>query len=508
LNNGDPGANYTASGLATHSLMSYKHASGAIVFGAGTTRWSWGLDATHDAGDIPSGDPAPTTDLNIQQATVNLLADMGLQPQTLAGNLVPSSPSTDTVPPVTSITRPAAKASLTQNTAVQITGTAVDAAGQVCGVEVSVDGGTTWRPAQPMGGTQGFSTWAFTWTPTTTGSATIMARGVDDSLNQESPVSTSVTVVAGGAAQSLWPNNPTPSIVTVNDPNAVELGVNFQSSQAGGVLGIRFYKGPQNTGTHVGSLWDSGGNLLGQVTFSGETASGWQQMSFATPINISANTTYIASYHNNGFYSADQNYFATAYISGTLTALASSNSGGNGVYLYGAGGFPTNTYNASNYWVDVVFQAAQSLWPNNPTPSIVTVNDPNAVELGVNFQSSQAGGILGIRFYKGPQNTGTHVGSLWDSGGNLLGQVTFSGETASGWQQMNFATPINISANTTYIASYHTNGFYSADQNYFATAYISGTLTARASSNSGGNGVYLYGAGGFPTNTYDASNYW
>jgi hypothetical protein len=125
LNNGDPGANYTASGLATHSLMSYKHASGAIVFGAGTTRWSWGLDATHDAGDIPSGDPAPTTDLNIQQATVNLLADMGLQPQTLAGNLVPSSPSTDTVPPVTSITRPAAKASLTQNTAVQITGTAV-----------------------------------------------------------------------------------------------------------------------------------------------------------------------------------------------------------------------------------------------------------------------------------------------------------------------------------------------------------------------------------------------
>jgi Domain of unknown function (DUF4082) len=100
-----------------------------------------------------------------------------------------------------------------------------------------------------MGGTQGFSTWAFTWTLTTTGSATIMARGVDDSLNQESPVSTSVTVVAGGAAQSLWPNNPTPSIVTVNDPNAVELGVNFQSSQAGGVLGIRFYKGPQNRRT-------------------------------------------------------------------------------------------------------------------------------------------------------------------------------------------------------------------------------------------------------------------
>ena len=31
-------------------------------------------------------------------------------------------------------------------------------------------------------------------------------------------------------------------------------------------------------------------------------------------------------------------------------------SGGNGVYAYGASStFPTNTYNATNYWVDVVF---------------------------------------------------------------------------------------------------------------------------------------------------------
>ena len=78
-NDGDPGVNFT-SGPATHSLMFYKHASGALVFGAGTTRWSWGLDATHDAGDITGA--APTTDVNIQQATVNLLGDMGVVPAT------------------------------------------------------------------------------------------------------------------------------------------------------------------------------------------------------------------------------------------------------------------------------------------------------------------------------------------------------------------------------------------------------------------------------------------
>jgi hypothetical protein len=37
-----------------------------------------------------------------------------------------------------------------------------------------------------------------------------------------------------------------------------------------------------------------------------------------------------------------------------LTAPAS---GGNGVYVYGSGGFPTISYNANNYWVDVVFVA-------------------------------------------------------------------------------------------------------------------------------------------------------
>ena len=35
---------------------------------------------------------------------------------------------------------------------------------------------------------------------------------------------------------------------------------------------------------------------------------------------------------------------------------SSAVSGGNGVYLYGGSpAFPTDTYNATNYWIDVVF---------------------------------------------------------------------------------------------------------------------------------------------------------
>jgi Domain of unknown function (DUF4082) len=60
------------------------------------------------------------------------------------------------------------------------------------------------------------------------------------------------------------------------------------------------------------------------------------------------------------------------------------------------------------------------------------------------------------------------VGTLWNNSGQQLGQVTFTNETASGWQQANFATAVPITANTVYVASYHTNvGKYSVTENFF-----------------------------------------
>ena len=97
-----------------------------------------------------------------------------------------------------------------------------------------------------------------------------------------------------------------------------------------------------------------------------------------------------------------------------------------------------------------------SLWDDATIPSRLTDPDTNTVELGVKFQSDVDGFISGIRFYKSPTNTGEHVGSLWSSDGTLLAQATFTNETASGWQQANFATPVAITANTVYVASYHT----------------------------------------------------
>ena len=72
----------------------YRAASGALVFGAGTVQWAYGLD-----GITTLTQP----DKNMRQATVNLFADMGAQPATLLTGLVAATKSTDTTAPCPSL---------------------------------------------------------------------------------------------------------------------------------------------------------------------------------------------------------------------------------------------------------------------------------------------------------------------------------------------------------------------------------------------------------------------
>jgi hypothetical protein len=427
-----------------------------------------------------------------------------------------------------------------------------------------------------------------------------------------------------------------PTIVSDSDTAAVELGVKFRADVDGVISGIRFYKGAGNTGTHVGNLWTQTGQLLATATFTNETASGWQQVNFSPPVPIVANTIYIASYHAPvGRYAADAGFFATAGVdNGQLHALASPVSP-NGVYAYGPGGFPANTYNATNYWVDVLFTpgaappdttsptvtafspgdgatgvstgttvtatfsegmnastinsttfvlrnpsntaitasvtynattrvatltpasalavsttytatilggttdprvkdvagnalasnhtwsfttAATSappsgcpctIWTASTTPAVVSDPDTAAVELGVKFRSDIDGFVTGVRFYKGPNNLGTHVGKLWSLTGELLASAPFTNETASGWQQVNFPTAVAITANTIYIASYHAPvGAYSTTEGYFSGAATSRPPLHALSTAESPNGVFAYGSGGFPAQSVNATNYW
>lgn len=140
----------------------------------------------------------------------------------------------------------------------------------------------------------------------------------------------------------------------------IELGTKFRSSVNGFVLGIRFYKTNGNTGAHMAQLYlQSSGALIASATFVNESPTGWQYAIFTTPIAITANTTYVASYFSpSGFYTSSTNYFTTAVVNSQLTALADGTDGNNGVYKYtNTPAFPNAAFQKSNYWVDPLFSS-------------------------------------------------------------------------------------------------------------------------------------------------------
>jgi hypothetical protein len=426
------------------------------------------------------------------------------------------------------------------------------------------------------------------------------------------PFSWSFTTAGPQCPCSIWQDGTPTGAAESPDPHAETIGVQFQASSSGYIAGVRFYKEPDNTGAHTGSLWSSSGTLLASGTFSNETASGWQELDFSAPVAVTAGTTYVASYFSSTGYPAfTAQGLASAVTNGPLTALA-----GGGVYVYGASNtFPTNTYNHTNYWVDVVYsptagttapvvstespaagstgnavsaapsatfsqpvtpgtvsftvkdsggnsvagsvgfnaadtvatftpssslsgsttytatvsgaqnasstpmsgpfswsfttgavaQCPCSIWQDGTPTGAAESPDPHAETIGVQFQASSSGYIAGVRFYKEPDNTGAHTGSLWSSSGTLLASGTFSNETASGWQELDFSAPVAVTAGTTYVASYFSSTGYPAfTAQGLASAVTNGPLTALA-----GGGVYVYGASNtFPTNTFNNTNYW
>jgi hypothetical protein len=360
----DYGTTVNDNGTATHHLSLYRAPSGALVFGAGTVQWAWGL-----SNENPSeANPDPV----MEQATVNLFADMGAQPATLVTGLTAATQSTDTTAPKSTITAPGAGSSMADGAQTTITGTATDTGGGVVsGMEVSTDGGTTWHPATISGSDATTVNWSYPWVADISPSTTIESRATDDSGNIEKP-SDAITLNIGCPCSMFGATTPTgvSDLADSGDPTPVEVGVKFTTDKFGTVSGIRFYKATTNTGTHIGSLWTSSGQRLASATFTSESASGWQTVSFASPVQISPGQTYVASYYApNGHYSATAGYFYPQpsppptgggnVDAPPLHMLHNINGTLDGMYSYSnASTFPLNSFGAANYWVDVNFTPA------------------------------------------------------------------------------------------------------------------------------------------------------
>ena len=161
-----------------------------------------------------------------------------------------------------------------------------------------------------------------TFTASFSGGPTTTVRPTTTSTSTSTTAPTPTTTTTTLPGTSAWPPTATPPSFTGADA-PVELGVKFRADVAGTVAGIRFYKGTLNTGTHTGSLWTTSGTRLATATFTGETASGWQQVTFTPPVAIAANTVYVASYFcPNGGFAISANFFAQGVDNPPLHLLA------------------------------------------------------------------------------------------------------------------------------------------------------------------------------------------
>lgn len=172
-------------------------------------------------------------------------------------------------------------------------------------------------------------------------------------------------LLLGGSYDYFTPSNPNPienlfgsatpsgSIDTIE--TNLTLGTKVRFSVAGKVLGFRFWKADSANVGYTGKFYDNLGNLLASVPIPATTSSGWMEFNFASPIDVLANTIYVAAYYlPNGHYLGLNNFFTNAVINGNVEGIDTDESA-NGVFDSGDV-FPTSTFNASAYYADVMFQ--------------------------------------------------------------------------------------------------------------------------------------------------------
>ena len=170
----------------------------------------------------------------------------------------------------------------------------------------------------------------------------------------------------------------TPAVASDSDIGSVELGVKFRSDINGFIKGIRFFKGPTNIGTHVGTLWSATGTPLAQATFQNETSGGWQQVLFTTPVAVTAGTTYVASYHAPMAVTRPPPASSRSRASTTACCTRSARLPETATVcsrMRPASSFPNSSWNGTNYWVDVVFDTNGTAPPDTTAP-VVTINSP------------------------------------------------------------------------------------------------------------------------------------
>ena len=323
-------------------------------------------------------------------------------------------------------------------------------------------------PASPVTPINGIATASFT--AANPGTATVSASA---NALAGATATLAVAAVSTGPPQSLFTTQ-TPALPNASDGVPYELGMKFRLARAGQITAIRYWKALSDTGTHTGRIWSATGTQLASVTFSGETASGWQQQTLTTPLLVQANTTYVVSVNVASNYPFTADGLATAIVNADISSVADGNNGVFGTPF----AFPTNSYRNSNYFRDILFIAntvptiskvsgdKQSGAGNStlPNPLVVQIRDGSNNPLPnvpVSFAVTNGGGSVyptsALTDANGRASTSLTLGpsglSIVTASAANIGNVTFRGIVpnaiylenqqpgSTAWQLTNPVTP-------------------------------------------------------------------
>jgi len=144
----------------------------------------------------------------------------------------------------------------------------------------------------------------------------------------------------------------------------VNLGVRASTTEGITISSIYFAKGPDNTGSHTGVIWNSSGQVLRSQSFAGETGTGWQKVELSQPVYIAANSSFTVGYSLENFGYPMGTYFPNRTV-GPVTV-------GNGYYIYGnnVAAYPNGTV-GTNYGIDFEFIADSDI-PTTTTSTTST----------------------------------------------------------------------------------------------------------------------------------------
>lgn len=216
------------------------------------------------------------------------------------------------------------------------------------------------------------------------------------------------------AAATVFAADSTPTIPMAADPDPAELGVRFTTSADITILAIRFYQGAQNSGLHIGRIWDPQGHVLATSTFPSSDQVGWTAAPLDQPLPVKAGAELIASYvAPSGHYADDANGFAEPVTDGVVTYPR-----GAGVYSGSIGKLPTEVRHHSNYFVDISYTTT------SPTATSPTATPPTASTASPTADSSSGSGSLNL-----PR-------VAWWGGASYYGK--FAKAAASGWSSSSF----------------------------------------------------------------------